>query len=91
VQENHQLLGDPPGGLGAHIRLDQRERQVDPGGDPGRGDDRTVPDEDGVDGSDGCAQGIPADYEDSISLPVNPTFKTRLALLWNTRLTPTRR
>ncbi len=48
AQEDHQVPGDGQRRLPAHVLLDQRQRQVDARGDPGRGDDGAVPDIDGL-------------------------------------------
>jgi hypothetical protein len=48
LQEHHELAGDRARHLGPLVRLRRREREVDPGADPGRGDQLPVPDEDRV-------------------------------------------
>jgi len=46
AQEHHQVPGDVQGGVPAEVVFHQGEREVDPGGDAGRGGDVAVPDED---------------------------------------------
>ena len=51
AQEQHEVTRDRERGLPVEVLLDERQREVHPGGDPGRGPDRAVAHEDrlGVD------------------------------------------
>ena len=48
AQEHHQMPGDIEGRVPAEVVFHQGQREVDPGGDPRRGGDVPVPDEDRI-------------------------------------------